>query len=276
MDSDFTALLAEVKTCRGIDFSRYRQGTLRRRFANRMALLGLTDLQQYRQYLLTHPHEIDHLIEAIGVQVSHFFRDPYVYECLARSVLPTIVDRKRAAGTREIRAWSAGCAGGEEVYSLAILLDLALRKDPEPWRNYIFASDINGQALRQAADGVYPREKLLETKLGVLDSYFEEVDSGFRVRPFLRERVQFCHDDLVSPRTVAPAESIFGGFDLVMCRNVLIYFEPDLQEQVLLKLCQSLATSGYLVLGPSEMILSRVAGQFREIEGGGHIWQKRS
>lgn len=276
MDSDFTALLADVKTCRGIDFSRYRQSTLQRRFANRMALLGLTDLQQYRQYILTHPHELDLLIEAIGIQVSHFFRDPHVFDYLARSIIPAIIEQKRTERLKEIRVWSAGCAGGEEAYSLAILIDLALRKESEKWRSYIFASDINEPALCRAAQGIYLRDRLLEIKLGLIDTYFEEETKGFRVRSSLRERVHFCRNDLSSPQSMAPTESIFGDFDLVFCRNVLIYFESKLQEQVLRKLGQSLHSSGYLVLGLSEMLHPQVDSQFLNIQPEFRIWQRRS
>jgi len=153
MHPDLAAILADVKELRGIDFSLYRESTLQRRLANRMATLGLADLRQYRRRLGEDPLEPERLIEVIGVQVSHFFRDPLVFEVLAKAVLPAIIEKKRATRSREIRVWSAGCASGEEAYSLAILLDLALRKETDPWRSYIFASDINGQALRQGAAG---------------------------------------------------------------------------------------------------------------------------
>ncbi|TFG39532.1 MAG: protein-glutamate O-methyltransferase CheR [Syntrophobacterales bacterium] len=276
MNAELAAILALLKDLRGIDFTRYRQGTLQRRLANRMASLGFADdMQKYLQFLQTDPAEPDRLIEVIGIKVSHFFRDPLVFEVLAKSVLPAIIGRKKSTGSRDIRVWSAGCAGGEEAYSLAILLDLALQKEVESWHSYIFASDISGQALREAACAVYPREKLLETKLGILDAYFEETAEGFRVRPFLQARVQFCRDDLVSGHTIAPAESIFGTFDLVLCRNVIIYFESELQAQVQQKLCRALETAGFLVLGPSEALHSQVEGQLKVVEQSCRIWQKR-
>jgi chemotaxis methyl-accepting protein methylase len=275
MEADLYEIITGINRLRGIDFSLYRESTLQRRLANRMAALGLADLRQYRQRLEEDPLEPERLIETIGVQVTHFFRDPLVFEVLAKSVLPTIIEKKRTNRSREIRVWSAGCASGEEAYSLAILLDLALRKETDPWRTYIFASDINGRALRQASAGIYAREKLLETKLGLIEAYFEETTQGFRVKPFLREHVQFCNDDLVSTQTVAPAESIFGEFDLVLCRNVLIYFEPILQEQVLLKLCRALDACGFLVLGPSETLHPRITGQFKDFDSECRIWQSR-
>jgi len=276
MNAELAAILGVLKDLRGIDFTRYRQGTLQRRLANRMAFLGLADdMQKYLHVLRTDPAEPDRLIEVIGINVSHFFRDPLVFEVLAKSVFPAIIERKKHLGSHNIRIWSAGCAGGEEAYSLAILLDLALRKEVEPWHSYIFASDMSGQALREAAAGVYAREKLAETKLGILDAYFIETTEGFRVRPFLRERVQFCHDDLVSRHTVAPTESIFGAFDLVLCRNVLIYFESELQAQVQQKLCRALDTAGFLVLGPSEALHPQVEGQLKAVEQSCHIWQKK-
>jgi chemotaxis methyl-accepting protein methylase len=275
MNAELTAILDVLKELRGIDFTGYRQGTLQRRLVNRMASLGLTDIQGYLQRLQTDPDEPDRLIEAFGINVSAFFRDPLVFEVLAGSVLPAIVKRKKGTCSREIRVWSAGCAGGEEAYSLAILLDRALLKEPGAWLSYVFASDISGQSLQRAVVALYPREKLLETKLGILDTYFEETLEGFRIRPFLQSRVQFCHDDLVSSRTVAPAESIFGAFDLVLCRNVMIYFESKLQTQVQQKLFRALGPAGFLVLGPSETLHPQVEGQLKSIEPSCCIWQKR-
>lgn len=275
MNADLASLLATLKDLRGIDFVHYRQATLQRRLANRMAALGVPDLDSYRQRLQLDPAEPDRLIEIIGIHVSHFFRDPLVFEVLARSILPVIIERKRNSGMREIRIWSAGCAGGEEAYSLAILLDQALMEEADGWHRYVFASDISGKALGEAENAIYPRSKLLETKLGILDRYFEDLAEGFKVRTFLREGVQFCRDDLISSRTVAPAESIFGAFDLILCRNVLIYFDGDLQLEVQKKLCRALDPEGYLVLGSAEVLHPQIAGELREIEKGRRIWQKR-
>jgi chemotaxis methyl-accepting protein methylase len=274
MNSHLEEILTELKRGRGIDFKGYRPGTLQRRLANRMAKLRLTDPKTYLRKLKTDPAEVDRLIDTIGVNVSCFFRDPIVFEILAQIVLPEIIERKKTNGTKEIRIWSAGCAAGEEAYSAAILLHQALKKELPNWQTYIFASDINTGALKQAVSGKYPREKFSNTKLGVLDEYFRPVDKGYEVLPFVQKMVHFCNDDLTSSKRITPAESIYGTFDLVLCRNVLIYLEAELQARIFEKLNRSLESSGYLVLGPSESLPQQFASKAVSVDQQNQIWRK--
>ncbi len=122
------------------------------------------------------------------------------------------------------------------------------------WRLHIFATDIDANALKTAAEGVYPRESFENTKLGILGEHFTAVGEGYRIRTFIRKMVWFSQDDLTSPHRFAPKHSIFGTFDLVFCRNVLIYFSLELQDRVLDKLFKSLDKGGYLILGESESL----------------------
>jgi chemotaxis methyl-accepting protein methylase len=160
----------------------------------------------------------------------------------------------RREQTRQIRVWSAGCATGEEAYSVAILLAQALEDEDFPWLPSICATDISPQALAAAQTGRYRRESLETTQLGVLDRFFRPAAEGFEVIPEIRRMVHFSRDDLTSRQSLAPADSVFGSFDLVLCRNVLIYFSLDLQKRVQDKLYGALAPGGYLVLGMSESL----------------------
>lgn len=228
----------------------------------------------YLERLEASPDECDRLIETIAINVSSFFRDPAVYEALAREVLPEIIGRKQMGRSKEIRVWSAGCAAGEEPYSLAILLDRALKGKKSEWSYLIFATDIDNSALERAKAATYGREQFKDTKLDVLDTYFTPHGGGYELRPFVRKMVQFSWDDLASAGRVAPAGSIFGSFDLVLCRNVLIYFSGDVQGAIFGKLHKSLASGGYLVLGDSETLNSETNALLQTISQKNRIYRR--
>ena len=223
------AVLAELRRVRGLDLSDYRRATLARRLAARMANLRLNDPGEYLPWLRSDPSECDRLIETIEIKVWSFFRDPLVFELLAQRIIPSIIERHRRDHSRQIRVWSAGCATGEEAYSVAILLAQALEDDDFPWLPYICATDISSAALAAAQTGRYRRESLETTQLGILDRCFRPTARGFEVIPEIRRMVQFSREDLTSRHSFAPADSVFGSFDLVLCRNVLIYFTLDLR-----------------------------------------------
>lgn len=274
MDSVLKQIIEDLKSQRGMDFCGYRQSTLQRRLAVRMSQVGILSFSAYRELLLSDPGEADRLIAVFGVNVSHFFRDPLVFEMLGQRLLPELIESKIAAGSREVRVWSAGCGSGEEAYSLAIMLHHALKSQQSSLQSYIFASDINGRALQQAADAGYLRDKFRETRLMLLDEYFESTADGFVVRQFIRDMVQFSCDDLTSRKLMSPAESIYGSFDLILCRNVLIYFAAELQERVFEKLYHCLADGGTLVLGQAEVLPKPLADKFQIIDAGCRIWRK--
>ncbi|HLD47674.1 MAG TPA: CheR family methyltransferase, partial [Desulfobaccales bacterium] len=176
--------------------------------------------------------------------------------------------------TRQIRVWSAGCATGEEAYSVAILLAQALEVEDSPCLPYICATDISSQALATAQTGRYHRESLETTNLGVLDRSFRPTAEGFEVIPEIRCMVHFSRDDLTSRQSLAPADSVFGSFDLVLCRNVLIYFSLDLQRLVLDKLYRALNPGGALVIGIFESLPREMESRLTAIDPPHRIFQK--
>jgi chemotaxis methyl-accepting protein methylase len=274
MTKDLDNILAKLKQERGIDFSGYRPSMLRRRISARLAKLGLDDLALYRQRLENDPSECDQLIDVIAINVSYFFRDPIVFEIIAQKILPEIINNKHRAGSKEIRAWSAGCAAGEEPYSMAILIHEALKKDDRKWTVHLFGTDIDTGSLQQAGKATYPRKNLVNTKLGILDEYFEPGTDGFRLKPSVKKMVHFSRDDLTSAKTFSPAESVFGEFDIILCRNVLIYFNHDLQNLVMNKFKRALVPGGYLILGDSETISKEAGPGFRTVDRKNRIYRK--
>lgn len=274
MDPFLDKVVSALKTARNIDLGGYREGTLSRRVAVRMAKVCRGDRAGYLRRLQASPGECDRLIQTITINVSSFFRDPSVYEALARNVLPEIIERKRTGRSKEIRVWSAGCAAGEEPYSIAILLDQALKGQKSDWSCLIFATDLDNSVLERATAGVYDREQLKNTKLGVLDTYFTPNGYEYELRPFIRKMVQFSWGDVVSPEHAIPAGSIFGSFDLVLCRNVLIYFSAAVQAGVFGQLDRSLAPGGYLVLGDSETLCRELDGKLQTLDRRNRIYRK--
>jgi chemotaxis protein methyltransferase CheR len=268
------SVLEELRRARGLDLSAYRLSSLKRRLAARMARLRLNDPGEYLQRLQSDPSECDRLIETIDIKVSSFFRDPMVFELIAQRILPTIMARHRQDHTRQIRVLSAGCAAGEEAYSVAILLAQALEDEDPQWVPYICATDISLEALDAAQTGCYRRESFDTTSLGVLERFFRPTADSFKVIPEIRRLVHFSRDDLTSRHSLAPADSIYGSFDLVLCRNVLIYFSLDLQTRVQDKLYGALNPGGYLILGMSESLSPEMAPRLLAVDLPRRIFQK--
>lgn len=238
------------------DLRGYRRSTLSRRLAARMNALALAYAPEaYLQRLEDDAKEARELFDALAVNVSAFFRDAPQLLLLANTLEATL--QARAQAPKLLRAWSAGCASGEEAYTLAILLD-GLRSRLTETQVLVFATDFDQAALEQAKRGRYERSALLETTLGVLDDYFEALaGEHYGVRPELRALVTFAEADLTSDES-SPTESIFGDFDVILCRNVLIYMEAGLQRRLLSKLAAALAPDGLLALGPAETVPSDV------------------
>ena len=267
-------IVAALRTRRGIDFGGYRRSTLERRLGARMTALGVRDPLDYLARLESDPEEPGALVAAFSINCSSFFRDPVVFEILAQSVLPEILERKARTGSRELRVWSAGCAAGEEAYTLAILVHRAIAVRREEWTGLIIATDIDDGALVEARRGRYALDCLDAMRIGFLQDSFVESDGQYQVRPVIHEMVHFATDDLTAADLRAPADSVFGAFDLVACRNVLIYFDRALQDRVLDKLHGALGIGACLVLGSAETIPRRLEQKLEIIDGRNRIYRR--
>jgi chemotaxis methyl-accepting protein methylase len=274
MTSVLDQLLDELYQITGVNLRSYRRSSLERRFAARMAKLGIDDPETYLGVFRNDPSEPGRVVDSLVVPFSAFFRDPIVFEILAQSILPEIIRRKAAAGSNEIRIWCAGCARGEEAYSIAILVHEALKDDLTKWTPYIFATDVSEEALQEARAGIYPRERFENVKLKVLDNYLSRQGLSYEVIPGIKSLVNFSYDDLLSADRIVPPDSIFGAFDLVMCRNLLIYLRKEEQDRILLKLLGALSKNGYLVLGSSESLAESLRERFVTLDQRNRIYMK--
>ncbi|MBA4419186.1 MAG: hypothetical protein C0392_14955 [Syntrophus sp. (in: bacteria)] len=253
------ALLEHIRGLRAIDFAAYKPGTIRRCLQLRLAATGMPDCASYHKYLSENPGEIDALIDSLTIKVSHFFRNPFVFEALHEFVLPGIID---AFKDDTLRIWCAGCATGEEPYSLAILLKEFIRKEAISPKVFIIGTDIDRQALKDAEKALYSADSLSEVKKGRLDRYFTFKDGLYSLSEEIRSMVTFAYHDVTDLST--PKEGVFSDYHLIFCRNVLIYFEQDACKNVLNSLSGFILKSGCLALGEAEAMPSEHMLDFEE------------
>ena len=242
-DRQLRLLLMRLGEQSGIDFAAYKRPTILRRLQGRMAATRQETLADYVRYLQQEPDEYQRLIGSLLIKVTEFFRDEKVMDHLRRRVLPELVAHAR--DTRELRVWCAGCATGEEAYTVAMLVAEALGEERGHIDVRIFATDVDAAALAFARHGVYGAGAVRNVPGNFLERYFVAADDEYSVTRELRDLVVFGEHDL-------GAQPPFPRIDLVLCRNVLIYFLPDLQQRVLRVFAFALREGGWLVLGSSE------------------------
>ncbi len=213
-----------------------------------MAFNSVQSIDEYVLFLRTHPDEIDHLFKELLITVTSFFREPEAFDALKKTILPALLGN--APDDYTIRAWVPGCATGEEAYSLAILLKEFAEETGKDYKIQMFATDIDDASIARARTGLFPANIALDVPEGRLAKYFEKGSAGYRVRKDIRESIIFATQDLVK-------DAPFTRLDIVSCRNVLIYMEPELQGKLIGIFHYSLRTGGVLFLGSSESVGNR-------------------
>lgn len=227
------------------DFSSYRSSTIHRRIERRVAIHGLSTLDDYASLLSRNPQEVDLLFNEVLIGVTDFFRDPEVWEHLTETAVPELLDRKETGS--QLRVWCVGCSTGEEAYSLAMTMVEAMDGQTRQFELQVFATDINPDAIARARRGEYP--PTIESSVGErrLSRFFSRGNRHYRIKKSIRDRVLFAqHDVLLDPP--------FTKIDLISCRNLLIYFDPRLQQRLLPLLHHSMRPGGLLLLGSSESV----------------------
>jgi two-component system CheB/CheR fusion protein len=263
---EFVRLLDYLKSSRGFDFSGYKISSLIRRVQKRMQQVGVAGYHEYVDYLEVHPDEFEPLFNTVLINVTAFFRDPHAWEGIAKDVLPRLLEEK-AAG-EPIRCWSAGCASGEEAYTLAILLGEALGDHALRQRVKIYATDADEEALATARQGVYTAARIEGVPPGLLDKYFDKNGDRYLFRPDLRRSLIFGRHDLVQ-------DAAISRIDLLVCRNTLMYFNAEMQAKILARFHFALSPGGYLFLGRAETLLTHSTA-FRPVDLKRRIFQRAS
>ncbi|MBU4173935.1 MAG: protein-glutamate O-methyltransferase CheR [Actinobacteria bacterium] len=245
----FALLKRRVRIDRGLDCEQYKENYLKRRVAVRLRATGAADYLAYLRVLKNDPEEYTRLMNELTINVTQFFRDKDVYLKIRDEVMPTLFRAKEVIGSRTIRVWSAGCATGEEPYSLAMLIDHRLGAEEGRWNVRILGSDIDLESIRAARKGEYSKVDMLEDM--DIKEYFETTETPrgrvYRVRERVRRTVKLEELNLLG-------DNQKRRFDLVLCRNVLIYFGRDVQRRIIEGISSEILHEGYLVLGKSETL----------------------
>jgi chemotaxis protein methyltransferase CheR len=265
-DEEVDMLLAELYQTYGYDFTNYARASLKRRILRLMVIDRLPSFAELIFKVRKEPDYLPHLVEELTVNVTEMFRDPSMFKTLREKVLPVLATHPF------IRVWHAGCASGEEVYSMAILLEEAnlLHK------SLIYATDLNASIIENIRRGIFPMSQMKQYSENYISSGGKKDFSGYYTAKYewakfddkLKSKMIVATHNLVSDRS-------FNEFQLIFCRNVLIYFDKVLQDKVLSLFDDSLEKLGFLVLGSKENLrFSNIAKNYTQLEHGEKIWRK--
>lgn len=246
-DPEWPSLLGYLLSARGFDFHGYKHASLARRIRKRMDAVGLEGFAAYQEYLQVHPNEFATLFNVILINVTGFYRDPAAWEAVRTIALPQILGSK--APDEPIRAWSAGCATGEEAYTITMILAEELGPDQFRERVKIYATDVDEDALNTARQAAYQERQVEGVPPELFSKYFEHLNGLYFFRKDLRRQVIFGRHDLIND---APISRI----DLLTCRNTLMYLNAETQARVLARLHFALNDGGFLLLGRAETLMA--------------------
>ena len=275
IDQPWRAIHHHLIEHHGLDLSRYKESYLKRRVLVRMRALRLPGIEAYARYLRRHPEELERLQKALSIKVTGFFRNRACFAFLEERVVPDLL-RRSASRRHPVTVWSAGCATGEEPYSLAALFASTLDRGVEPLSRSevsrvpirITATDVDEGALETARRATFPSRALLGSAPGDAARHFEtRTDATVSPSVRLKRMVRFERESLLDPIDR-------HDLDLIVCRNVLIYFSLDHQEKILARFARALTAGGYLVLGRVERLFGEARSLFDVVSARDRVYRR--
>ena len=265
---DIGLLKLVIRKRLGIDLSGYKDGFLRRRVYTRMMACRTSTIHEYIKILESSVEERRRLLDALAINVSRFFRDPAVWKVVIDKVLTNSL-RTALDNNRRLHIWSAGCAHGQEPYTIAIIIhELAKRLGGLPPVK-IYATDIDQDALRKARQASYTRAEVADVPLSLLREYFDHADGFFKVKEQVKRLVVFKRHDLIK-------EPPLNFINIIFCRNVIIYFDKPTQYRVFRSFYKSLIPPAYLVLGATEVLTNEASALFKVVDSYARIYRKNT
>jgi len=269
MDRALKEILIFLKKQRKMDFTGYKETTLARRVAKRLFARKVSSYEEYLKMLEKDPHEPDELIADILINVTRFFRDREAFDTINRKVIPPILSRNDAQEKKHIRVWCPGCSTGEEAYSIGILLLEKMRETGIKYPLSIYGTDTDIEAIKYARKGNYKADRVQEIDPGILKTYFDfNGETGtYKICDEIRDIIKFGIQDLVSDPPIS-------RLDILMCRNVLIYFSKELQKEVFPHFYYALNKGGFLILGKAENPVGKVNSLFKTVDKKWKIFRK--
>jgi two-component system CheB/CheR fusion protein len=283
--SGLNRILMQLRSVTGHDFTQYKKSTIGRRIERRMSMHNIEDNEVYARYLKEHPAEVHLLFKELLINVTNFFRDAEAFAVLKQDILPKLFADKPEDYV--FRVWVAGCATGEEAYSIAILLRELMDETHQEFKTLLYATDLDDDAIAVARAGFYPPNIAQDVDPERLRRFFIKEDSGYRVKKNIREMVVFATQNVIK-------DPPFTRLDLLSCRNLMIYLEPEIQNRLIPAFHYALKPGGVLFLSPSESIAShtglfaplnrkwkfyRATGSItstRAVMDGGLVWTKHA
>jgi len=237
---------------KGVDVSRFDESFLLKSIQKRMDETRCDTMESYSALLDQYSPESDEFLNSLQISYSEFFRNPLTFSVLEKIVLPSLAQRKWRSKRKEIRIWSAACAGGQETYSLSILLNEIKSTKDDQIDFRIFATDVSEQQVINASKGQYSAMSLNQLTVRRLKEWFQKKGDTYFVKSQIKENIDFSVFDLLSTEHSCPPASIFGDFDIVFCANLLFYFKPEYRSKILDKISHCLADGGILITGETE------------------------
>lgn len=259
-----------IQKYKGFDISHYKDSYIERRLNTRMNLTKRNDLKSYIELLRNNPEEFNKLMDALTVNVTEFFRNTETFAALETDIVPKILQNKETDSRDVIKVWSAGSSSGEETYTLAILFLEALRKSGKKYDLMVYGTDIDRKSIIKSKSGIYESNKVSGIRKDLLDRYFEEHGNEYRIKPFVKEHVKFSYLDLTSDFV-----QNLATYELILCRNVTIYFTMDVKRSLFMKFCQMLRKDGYLITGKNEAITGKVVDYLENVNLSERIYKKK-
>ncbi len=259
-------ILMQLRTSTGHDFSLYKKSTIGRRIERRMAQHGIDDADVYAKFTRAHPAEVQALFRELLINVTSFFRDALAFEVLKNDVLPALLEGKPEGYT--LRVWVAGCATGEEVYSVAIVVRELLEQSKRELKVQLYGTDLDDDAIKAARQGLYPPNIAQDISPQRLRRYFVKDEAGYRINKEIREMAVFAVQSVIK-------DPPFTRLDLLCCRNLLIYLDPELQSRLIPLFHYALNPGGVMFLSPSESIGDH-ADLFEPIDRKWKIYRSKS
>lgn len=267
-DEYFKVLKAKIYKDTGFDFSRYKIRPLKRRIAVRMRANKVKTYEDYIKLLNSKADEYEKLFEALTVNVTEFFRNRETFDAIESSVLPRIFQSKNEKNESLLKVWSAGCSSGEEAYSIAIMIVECLKNLPGyRFQLKIYATDLDKKSILKAKNGIYDELSLKGCPSQYIKKYFS-INHKYKISNTIKNIVEFRCEDLFYD------DPDLRNLDLILCRNVLIYFTKDFQNDLFCEFYEKLKTGGYVILGKVEGMLGDVRKLFQPVNVKERIYQK--
>lgn len=266
---DFVRLQKKILKERGFALDHYNSDYIQRRISVRMRARNVNSYNEYIRILDSEAEEYNRLFDALTINVSQFFRDPSVFEAVRTQLMPTLIKEKKETNDTTIRVWSAGCAGGEEPHSIAILLKETLGAEIKNYLVSLYATDIDRECLLRAREGIYPKESIANLKKEYLNKYFTLLpNEKYKLSDEIKNMLIFKYHHLLK-------DPPFPALDIIFCRNLLIYFTQEMKEQILEIFYRSLSAHGFLIIGKSELLFfSKARYCFYPFNSLEHIFRK--